>query len=174
MDKGQGTCLRANNLYSYMELNRNVDRILPSIAPNVDHKVHPSSKIHEKSQVKINVTILSARHFSDPESSMTISNYSINQFLQFGAECIIGEESIISEKTTIKDCIIGSHCLVEPKVRLTNRILMDKVTIKSGTNIQGSLLCDNATVDEKCDIKNCIIGCGVRIEPEGKQNFTTL
>ena len=63
MDKGQGTCLRANNLYSYMELNRNVDRILPSIAPNVDHKVHPSSKIHEKSQVKINVTILSARHF---------------------------------------------------------------------------------------------------------------
>ena len=171
MDKGQGTCLRANNLYSYMELNRNVDRILPSIAPNVDHKVHPSSKIHEKSQVKINVTILSARHF---ESSMTISNYSINQFLQFGAECIIGEESIISEKTTIKDCIIGSHCLVEPKVRLTNCILMDKVTIKSGTNIQGSLLCDNATVDEKCDIKNCIIGCGVRIEPEGKQNFTRL
>ena len=51
---------------------------------------------------------------------------------------------------------------------------MDKVTIKSGTNIQGSLLCDNATVDEKCDIKNCIIGCGVRIEPEGKQNFTRL
>ena len=67
---------------------------------------------------------------------MTISNYSINQFLQFGAECIIGEESIISEKTTIKDCIIGSHCLVEPKVRLTNCILMDKVTIKTGTNIQ--------------------------------------
>ena len=45
-----------------MELNRNVDRILPSIAPNVDHKVHPSSKIHEKSQVKINATTLSARH----------------------------------------------------------------------------------------------------------------
>ena len=82
MDKGQGTCLRANNLYSYMELNRNVDRILPSIAPNVDHKVHPSCKIHEKSQVKTNATTLSARHYiyckkelSDPERSMTILIY---------------------------------------------------------------------------------------------------
>ena len=52
MDKGQGMCLRANNLYSYVELNRKVDRILPSAAPNVELKlVHPNSHVNAKSQV---------------------------------------------------------------------------------------------------------------------------
>ena len=56
MDKGQGICLRANNLHSYMELNRKVDRILPSVAPNVEYKlVHPTSNINVKSQVRKNV-----------------------------------------------------------------------------------------------------------------------
>ena len=52
MDKDQGICLRANNLHSYIELNRRVGRILPSVAPNVEHKfIHSNSKIDAKSQV---------------------------------------------------------------------------------------------------------------------------
>ena len=54
MDKGNGICLRANNLHSYVELNKKVDRILPSVAPNVEFKLlHPSSNINTKSQVKL-------------------------------------------------------------------------------------------------------------------------
>ena len=52
MDKGQGICLRANNLHSYVELNRRVDRILSSVEPNVEYKlIHPNSQINAKSQV---------------------------------------------------------------------------------------------------------------------------
>lgn len=142
MDKGQGICLRANNLHSYMELNRKVDRILPSVAPNVEYKlVHPTSNINVKSQI--------------------------------GDECLVGEDTIISEKTTIKNCSIGSNCIVEPKVRLTNCILMDKVIVKSGSNVHGSLVCDNVTIEEKCDVKECIVGSGVQVENEG-QHFNEL
>lgn len=137
IDKGQGICLRANNLHAYIELNRKIERILPSVAPNIDFKlVHTSSIVNPKSQI--------------------------------GEECLIGEESKVSEKTTLKNCIIGSQCVVEPKVRLTNCILMDKVTIKSGGNIQGSLLCDNVTVGEKCSMKDSIVGVGKRVESEGE------
>lgn len=52
IDKGQGVCLRANNLHAYIELNRKIDRILPSVAPNVDlNFVHENSDVHLKSQV---------------------------------------------------------------------------------------------------------------------------
>ena len=88
--------------------------------------------------------------------------------IQIGEECFVGEESKISEKTTVKNCIIGSQCIIEPKVRLTNCIVMNKVTIKSGGNIQGSLICDNASINVKCDIKDCIVGAGKRVETEGR------
>ena len=52
IDKGQGICLRANNLHAYIELNRKIERILPSVAPNIDLKlVHTSSIVDPKSQV---------------------------------------------------------------------------------------------------------------------------
>ena len=54
IDKGQGICLRANNLHAFIELNRKIDRILPSVAPNVDlNFVHVNSDVHQKSQVII-------------------------------------------------------------------------------------------------------------------------
>merc|ERR1712150_341008 len=135
IDKGQGICLRANTLHAYIELNRKIERILPSVAPNVELNLVHSSEVNTKSQI--------------------------------GEECFVGEESKISEKTTVKNCIIGSQCIIEPKVRLTNCIVMNKVTIKSGGNIQGSLICDNASINVKCDIKDCIVGAGKRVETEG-------
>ena len=45
---------------------------------------------------------------------------------------------------------------------------MNKVTVKSGGNIQGSLISDNVTINEKCDMKDCIVGTGKRVEAEGK------
>ena len=44
---------------------------------------------------------------------------------------------------------------------------MNKVTVKSGGNIQGSLISDNVTINEKCDMKDCIVGTGKRVEAEG-------
>jgi NDP-sugar pyrophosphorylase family protein len=49
---------------------------------------------------------------------------------QVGAECLVGEETKISDKTTIKNCIIGSHCTIEEKVKLTNCIIMDRVVVR--------------------------------------------
>ena len=34
--------------------------------------------------------------------------------------------------------------------------------------MQGSLICDNVILDEKCEIKDCIIGSGKRVEPQGR------
>ena len=57
---------------------------------------------------------------------------------------------------------------MEEKVKLTNCIIMDKVTIKEGCNIVGSLLCEGAVIDERCDIKDCIVGKGFQFVAGGK------
>ena len=49
---------------------------------------------------------------------------------------------------------------------------MNKVIVKSGGNIQGSLISDNVTINEKCDMKDCIVGMGKRVEAEGNYNQT--
>lgn len=45
---------------------------------------------------------------------------------------IIGEQSVISEKTSFTSTIVGSNCIVENKVRVINCVLMNNVTIKEG------------------------------------------
>ena len=41
---------------------------------------------------------------------------------------------------------------------------MDNVTVKSMSNVQGSFLCDGSVINEKCEIKNSIIGKQQEIE----------
>lgn len=51
---------------------------------------------------------------------------------QIDDSCTVGEKSLVSEKTSIKNTFIGANCTVENKVRLSNCILMNNVTIKEG------------------------------------------
>lgn len=44
----------------------------------------------------------------------------------------MGDQSVVSEKTSIKGTFIGANCTIENKVRLTNCILMNNVNIKEG------------------------------------------
>lgn len=51
---------------------------------------------------------------------------------QIDEMCIVGEKSLINERTSIKSTFIGANCTIENKVRLTNCILMNNVTVKEG------------------------------------------
>ena len=124
-----GSCYRANTLHSFCELNRQMARLWPAVAPNREPvNFHPTANIRPRAQV--------------------------------GSECLVGEGTTVSDKTTLKNSILGAGCLVEEKVRLTNCIMMDNVTVKEGCNLIGSIVCDGATVPEGCEIKDCIVAKG--------------
>lgn len=103
--------------------------------------------------------------------SLLLDVKAISLFPQIGPECLVGEETKISDKTTIKNCIIGSFCTIQEKVKLTNCIIMDKVTVKSGSNVQGSLLCDDVTIEERADVKDSIVGHRQVVHAEGSFLF---
>ena len=93
---------------------------------------------------------------------------------QIGPECLVGEDTKISEKTTIKNSVIGSHCTIEEKVKLTNCIIMDKVVVRSGSNLTGSLICDDVIVEQRADVKDSIVGQRQVVPAEGDNYLTTL
>ena len=48
-----GSCLRANNLYSYCELNRQAPGLVTALAPErQQQQIHPESKIQPRATVK--------------------------------------------------------------------------------------------------------------------------
>lgn len=99
-------------------------------------------------------------------------NANVQAKAQLGLECFVGENSLISEKTTIKDCIIGANCKIHEKVRLTNCVIMNNVTINCLNNISGSIICDDVETSQNCEIKDCIVSKGHHFDENGgKKNY---
>ncbi|EAX07011.1 eukaryotic translation initiation factor 2B, subunit 3 gamma, 58kDa, isoform CRA_a [Homo sapiens] len=88
---------------------------------------------------------------------------------QVGVDSLIGPETQIGEKSSIKRSVIGSSCLIKDRVTITNCLLMNSVTVEEGSNIQGSVICNNAVIEKGADIKDCLIGSGQRIEAKAKR-----
>ncbi|KAL0892111.1 hypothetical protein ABMA27_015313 [Loxostege sticticalis] len=70
----------------------------------------------------------------------------------------VGEKSVVSEKTSIKNTFIGANCTIENKVRLTNCILMNNVTIKEGCVLQDCVIYTGATVENGCSLQHSLVG----------------
>lgn len=63
-----------------------------------------------------------------------------------GADCIIGENSKLGERTSVKKSAIGANCSIGKKCRISNCVLLDGV--KLGDNVQ---------------LENCILGKDVQM-----------
>ncbi|CAH2075350.1 unnamed protein product, partial [Iphiclides podalirius] len=77
---------------------------------------------------------------------------------QIDEMCIVGEKTLISERTSIKSSFIGANCTIENKVRLTNCILMNNVTVKEGCVLQDCIVYTGATLNTGCSFQYCLIG----------------
>uniref|UniRef100_A0A8C4QJV1 Translation initiation factor eIF2B subunit gamma n=1 Tax=Eptatretus burgeri TaxID=7764 RepID=A0A8C4QJV1_EPTBU len=133
-----GLCLRANTLASYVEANKQVARVLPSLMLAEECPIHPSASISEKSQVSL-----------------------------FGKEI----HTQVEERTSVKRSVVGDNCVVRPRSKITSSIVMHRVTIGEGCNIQGSVLCEGAVLGAGVELKDCLVGSHVEVEPRGKFSF---
>ncbi|XP_071445003.1 translation initiation factor eIF2B subunit gamma [Hetaerina americana] len=93
---------------------------------------------------------------------------------QVCATCMIGDDTKVSEKTSLKACVIGSRCVIEEKVRLVNCIIMDGVHIHSGSSLQGCVVCDDADIGINSDLKECLVGSGHQVRARAKHSNEVL
>lgn len=97
-------------------------------------------------------------------------------------DCAVAENTVISEKTSLKNCILGPNCNVKPKTRISNSVLMNGVVIEDryivyiyiwcylidyfilwcmfcfSVVIENCIICDKATIRTRSVLKNCLIG----------------
>uniref|UniRef100_A0A3Q2HDH8 Translation initiation factor eIF2B subunit gamma n=1 Tax=Equus caballus TaxID=9796 RepID=A0A3Q2HDH8_HORSE len=104
-----------------------------------------------------------------PEESLIHSSAQIVSKHLVGVDSLIGSDTQVGEKSSIKHSVIGSSCVIRDRVTITNCLLMNTVTVEEGSNIQGSVICNNAVIEKGADIKYCLIGSGQRIEAKAKR-----
>ncbi|GAM17076.1 hypothetical protein SAMD00019534_002510 [Acytostelium subglobosum LB1] len=79
-----------------------------------------------------------------------------------GADCVIGTESILGPKCSVKKSIIGKHCKFGQSVRIENAIIMDYVTIEDHCGISGSIIGNNVYIKTK-SVKDSQIASGFTV-----------
>ncbi|XP_047985910.1 translation initiation factor eIF-2B subunit gamma [Leguminivora glycinivorella] len=126
--------------------------------------------IAEKNTYGIRVNTLSAFYLSNSKilskweeltgSLLTERFYPTSEVKtrQIDETSIVGDKSVVSEKTSIKNTIIGANCTIDNKVRLTNCILMNNVVIKEGCVLQDCVVYTGATVEPGCSLAYCLVG----------------
>ncbi|XP_077005985.1 translation initiation factor eIF2B subunit gamma [Tamandua tetradactyla] len=104
-----------------------------------------------------------------PEESLVHSSAQIVNRHLVGDDSLIGPDTQVGEKSSVKHSVIGSSCVIRDRVTITNCLLMNSVTVEEGSSIQGSVICNNAVIEKGADIKDCLVGSGQRIEAKAKR-----
>lgn len=74
-----------------------------------------------------------------------------------GADSMIGENTQLGEKTTVKRTVIGANCTIGKRVKLTGCILLDNVTIEDDVQLEHTIVGHNAIVRSKSKLTNCYV-----------------
>ncbi|KAF8965679.1 hypothetical protein BGZ46_000558 [Entomortierella lignicola] len=85
---------------------------------------------------------------------------------QVGADSLVGDDTKIGERSSIKKSTIGSHISIGKNVKIVNSIVMDHAIIEDNVKIDGCIICSGSKVCEKSTLKDCEVGGGFRVEKE--------
>lgn len=85
---------------------------------------------------------------------------------QVGADSLIGEDTKIGDRSSVKKSTIGAHCTIGKNVKIVNSIIMDHAVLEDNVKIEGCILCSGSKVCEKSTLKDCEVGGGFRVEKD--------
>ncbi|KAF9173845.1 hypothetical protein BGX21_003267 [Mortierella sp. AD011] len=85
---------------------------------------------------------------------------------QVGGDSLIGDDTKIGDRSSVKKSTIGSHVLIGKSVKIVNSIIMDHSIIEDNVKIEGCIICSGSKVCEKSALKDCEVGGGFRVEKE--------
>ncbi|KAM8930464.1 translation initiation factor eIF2B subunit gamma isoform 2-T2 [Pelodytes ibericus] len=103
------------------------------------------------------------------EDPLIHASAAITDKLMVGADSMIGAQTQVGEKTSIKHSLLGSNCNIRDRVKITNCIIMNGVTIQEGCLLQGTVICNNVVIEGGADIKDCLLGADLRVISKAKR-----
>uniref|UniRef100_A0A1W7RCJ2 Translation initiation factor eIF2B subunit gamma n=1 Tax=Agkistrodon contortrix contortrix TaxID=8713 RepID=A0A1W7RCJ2_AGKCO len=121
---GDGLCYRVNTLGLYIEANRQVPKMLPSLCPE-EPLVHSSASIIDKCMVGSD-SIVGASSQIGEKTSVKHS--------------VIGTSCLIKDKVKITNCIIMNSVRIEEGCNLQNCVVCHHAVIEKGSDLKDCLI----------------------------------
>ncbi|KAI0368336.1 UDP-3-O-glucosamine N-acyltransferase [Pilatotrama ljubarskyi] len=138
----QGFASRANNLHTYLELNR-------FVRPPV--YVIPLRSLLRSSGF---LQFLSQTSYTLP--SDTENRALIDHKAQISSDSMIGRSTRVEERATIKRSVIGKHCIISKMAKVVGCVLLDHCVVAEGSEYP-------AQWSELAKLDGCILGAYTKL-----------
>lgn len=95
-----------------------------------------------------------------------------------GADCIVGDDIVIGEKSTVKRSVVGKNVTLGKKCRVSGCILLEGVTVGDGVVLENCILGRGVSVGNQSKLVNChieggyIVNRGTDLKGETLRNMT--
>ena len=121
-----GTCLRANTMQAYTELNRQITNLLPTLSHNqIGLQIHPNANVQPKAQLGLECFVGENTNIAE---KTTIKN------------CVIGANCKIHEKVRLTNCIIMDNVTVNSLNNISGSILCDDIQTANNCEIKDCIV----------------------------------
>lgn len=77
-----------------------------------------------------------------------------------GADSMVGTDTVVGERTSVKRTVVGNGCTIGKRCRLTGCIVMDKVTIGDDVQLENCIIGTKASIHSKSKLVNCNVEGG--------------
>lgn len=91
-----------------------------------------------------------------------------------GIDCLIGEDTILGEKTNVKRTIIGSSCNIGKRVKLTGCLILNNVTIEDDVQLENCILGNGVIIHNKLRLTNCNVESSLEVAKGTQSKGDTL
>ncbi|KAI1330616.1 hypothetical protein F5Y16DRAFT_339077 [Xylariaceae sp. FL0255] len=87
-------------------------------------------------------------------------------------DCLIADNVMVDEKTSIKECVIGANCQIQEGAKLSQCLLMDGAVVGKGCKLTRCILGKRCDVGEASTLTDCEVQENLLVEPrtEDKDN----
>jgi translation initiation factor eIF-2B subunit gamma len=79
------------------------------------------------------------------------------------ADCLLGENVTVEEKSVIKESVIGANCQIRSGAKLTRCVLMDGAVVEAKAQLSGCVVGRRALVGNDCVLKDCEVQDGNKV-----------
>ncbi|XP_034240854.1 translation initiation factor eIF-2B subunit gamma isoform X2 [Thrips palmi] len=83
---------------------------------------------------------------------------------------LVGEGTLLNEKTSFKSSTIGASCTVMSRTRISNCVIMNNVKVNEGCVLTNCILCDGVEVGANTELKDCLVGAKHTVGAGDKHN----
>jgi translation initiation factor eIF-2B subunit gamma len=91
-----------------------------------------------------------------------------------GADSVVGENTQLGERTSVKKTVVGKNCNIGKRCRLTGCVLLDNITLADDVVLENCVIGQGAAIHDKARLTNCNIEGGYTVNKGFQAKGETL